>query len=428
MSAAPDLAATLAGVMRADRGRILSALIARTGDFQLAEDALGDAAEAALVHWGRSGVPNRPLAWLIRVAFRKAIDRLRRTARDARERAALTLLARDEAEEDAEAIPDERLRLIFTCCHPALEPKTRVALTLRTLGGLTTAEVASAFLDRETAMAQRLSRARTKIAAAGIGFLIPDHAELAERLDSVLSVVYLIFNEGYQASSGDALVRHGLCDEAIYLARMLDQLMPRQAEIEGLLALILLTHARYAARTASGETFTALDQQDPTLWDGAMIAEGLAVLDRAVARLAPGPFQIQAAISALHIAGAQNGATDWRQIVLLYDSLWRIVRSSVVRLNRAVALYEVGGTDLALEELAALASDLDSYQPFHAASADLLARAGQTDAAIRAYDRAIDLCATPAQIRFLTARRDQLGDPMPKKKAEQKLGQSPTGR
>ncbi len=257
---------TLNLVLRQDRGRLLAALIARLRDFQLAEDALQEALESALLHWGRSGVPASPQGWLLKVAQRKAIDRLRASVRDDRGRAALLVLAGEEASDmAAEDIPDERLRLIFTCCHPALDPKSRVALTLRTLGGLTTPEIARAFLDRETTMGQRLSRARAKIAAAGIPFAVPGPEAWAERLGSVLTVIYLIFNEGYSASHGDTPLRTALCDEAIFLARLLDQLRPGEAEVEGLLALMLITHARRAARLDGQGAVVPLDAQDRTL-------------------------------------------------------------------------------------------------------------------------------------------------------------------
>ena len=405
---APDPAGTLAGVMRLDRGRILSALIARTGDFQLAEDAIGDAGEAALVHWNRSGIPATPVAWLIRVAFRKAIDRLRRRKRDERGVAALAVLARDEAEEDPEVIADERLRLIFTCCHPALDPKTRVALTLRTLGGLTTAEIARAFLDRESAMAQRLVRARAKIKAAGIPFAIPGPELWAERLHSVLTVIYLIFNEGYWASSGASPLRVSLCEEAIFLARMLDGLQPGEAETEGLLALMLLSHARAGARQTASGSFVPLQEQNRNLWDHAMISEGTEVLDRAVARQQRGSFQIQAAISALHLRAGAPQATDWRQILLLYDALLALEPSPVIELNRAVALAEAGQLATALAILARLEPMLPEYQPFHAAKAALLARHGDRQPAIAAFDRAISLSVTPAEIGYLSARRAEL--------------------
>jgi RNA polymerase sigma factor (sigma-70 family) len=404
MPAAPDPGAALAAALSADRGRIMAALIARISDFQRAEDALHDAAASALVHWGRSGVPDRPDAWLIRVAFRKAIDQLRKSQRDERQAQAMAVLARDEASEDPELIADERLRLIFTCCHPALEPKSRVALTLRTVCGLSTLEIARAFLDGEATMGQRLSRAKAKIAGAGIPFVVPEPEDWSERLQSVLTVIYLIFNAGY--SAGPATGRD-LCDEAIFLARLLDQLRPEEAEVEGCLALMLLTHARRAARiNQMGETVPP-DQQDRLLWDHAKIAEGTALIDRAVARAEPGPHQIKAAIAALHVQAEPN-ATDWRQITLLYDGLYRIEPSPVVRLNRAVAMARAGGLDRALREVRELAADLEDYQPFHAAHADLLARAGLTNESVAAYSRAIALARASPDAAFLARKRDQV--------------------
>jgi RNA polymerase sigma-70 factor (ECF subfamily) len=408
MTDAPDpAAAAVAAVVRSDRGRLLAALIVRLRNFQLAEDALQDAVEAALRHWGRTGPPGSPRGWLLRVALRKAIDRLRAAARDGRRTADLALLVQDEASDlTPEDIPDERLRLIFTCCHPALDPKSRVALTLRTLGGLTTAEIARAFLDREPTMGQRLSRARAKIGAAGIPFAVPGPELWAERLDSVLTTLYLIFNEGYSASSGAAPLRAGLCEEAIFLARLLDTLCPAEPEAEGLLALMLLTHARRAARIR-GAALVALEDQDRGLWDGGMIAEGLDRLDRALARRGPGPFQIKAAIAALH-AQAEPGATDWRQIALLYDSLWRMEPTPVVRLNRAVALAEAGATEAALREIDALAASLDNYPPFHAARAEMLRRSGRAAESAAAFARAIALAPTPADAAFLRMRQAQV--------------------
>jgi RNA polymerase sigma factor (sigma-70 family) len=437
MHTAPDpVAAAIAAVVRSDRGRLLSALIARLRNFQLAEDSLQDALESALRHWGRAGLPASPQAWLLRVAQRKAIDRLRAAARDGRRTADLTLLALDEAAETApEDIPDDRLRLIFTCCHPALDPKSRVALTLRTLGGLTTAEIARAFLDREPAMGQRLSRAKAKIEAAGIPFAVPGPDLWAERLDSVLTTIYLIFNEGYSASSGAVPLRGDLCEEAVFLARLLIFLRPKEAETEGLLALMLLTHARRAARIAQG-ALVPLEAQDRRLWDAAMIAEGLALLDRAMARHAPGPFQIKAAIAALHVQPEPGGGTDWRQIALLYDSLLRMEPTPVVRLNRAVALAESGVLPAALREIEALGAALDDYPQFHAARADLLRRLARGPESDAAYDRAIALAPTSADAAFLRARRSapvivQADANLPqrdKKKAEQTPGPSPTGR
>ncbi len=403
---------TLSRVLREDRGRCLAALIARFRDFDLAEDALSDAVEAALRHWQRGGVPAAPRAWLLAVARRKAIDRLRRAARFREREAEIELLAQGGAEPVSEdEIPDERLRLIFTCCHPALEPKSRVALTLRTLGGLTTAEIARAFLDREETMGQRLSRARAKIARAGIPFRVPGPDAWNARLNSVLTVLYLIFNEGYDRTSGDTPLRIDLCEEAIWLCRMVDALRPGEAEVMGLLSLMLTTHARRAARIDATGALVALDQQDRAAWDRVMAGEGLRLLDRAMALGAPGPFQIKAAISALHMEAEAPVATDWRQIVLLYDALHVYEPSPVVRLNRAVALSETGATDAALVELDALAADLSRYQPFHAARAELLARAGRTAAARAAYDAAIALAGNDAQRHFLGLRRNALSGP-----------------
>ncbi|MEO8241029.1 MAG: sigma-70 family RNA polymerase sigma factor [bacterium] len=397
----PDAPGSLARALQADRGRILAALISRVGDFQLAEDALQDAAASALVHWMR-GVPDRPEAWLIRVAFRKAIDRLRRAASDARNTAALTVLARDEAEEEAEVIEDDRLRLIFTCCHPALEPKSRVALTLRAIAGLTTAEIARAFLDSEPTMAQRLTRAKTRIAEAGIPFAVPGPEDWADRLHSVLAVIYLIFNAGYTAGPHEP---RDLCAEAIFLARLIQTLRPGEPEVEGCLSLMLITHARRAARMDGAGATVALTDQNRDLWDRSAIAEGLALIDTAMARHLPGPYQIKAAIAACHVQGA---APDWQQIALLYGSLYRMEPTPVVQLNRAVALAETGQLDAALSILQALSGPLADYQPFHAARAEYLARTGMTAAARAAYDRAITLAASDADAAFLTRRRDAL--------------------
>ena len=398
MLTAPDpVTTTLAGVLQADRGRILAALLARTRDFPLAEEALQDATEAALLHWSRADVPVNPMAWLIRVAFRKAIDRLRSRNRDSAQTAAMTVLARDEAQEDPEVIADERLRLIFTCCHPALEPKSRVALTLRTIAGLSTAEIARAFLDTEPAMAQRLTRAKTKLREAGIPFAVPGPEDWADRLQSVLAVTYLIFNAGYTAGPDET---RDLCAEAIYLARLINALSPDQAEVEGCLALMLITHARAAARTHYGAT-VALADQDRRLWDHPAIAQGLSLIDLAMTRRTPGPYQIKAAIAACHI----GESPDWPQIAALYDSLLRMEPTPVIQLNRAVALAETGALTAALHLLETLAASLQDYQPFHAARAEYLARSGQRQAASAAYDRAIDLAASPADRRFLEEKR-----------------------
>jgi RNA polymerase sigma factor (sigma-70 family) len=403
MILAPDPAQVLADTLQADRGRILAALIARVRDFQLAEDALQDAATSALAHWAKSGAPDRPEAWLIRVAFRKAIDRLRATARDAARDTALAVLARDETEEDPAVIPDDRLRLVFTCCHPALDPKSRVALTLRTIGGLTTAEIARAFLDAEPTMGQRLSRAKAKIAAAGIPFRIPDAEDWPDRLNSVLTVVYLIYNAGYTSGPGTG---HDLCQEAIFLARLLTSLAPDDAEVKGCLALLLLTHARASARISPEGRTLPPGQQNRALWDTAMLAEGRTTLDRAVARGKPGPFQIKAAIAALNTA---PDGPDWPQIAALYARLHDHEPTAVIRLNHAVAVAEAGRLDLALAQLETLANDLAAYQPFHAALAELLARSGAIDTARAAYATAIALAPSDPDRAFLRARLSALG-------------------
>lgn len=406
----PDAAAALKDVVARDRGRLLSALIRELRDFQLAEDALQDALEAALVHWGR-GQPADARAWLLRVARRKAIDRIRRAGRwrdRAGDLAALAEADQAAASDPPPDIPDERLRLIFTCCHPALEPKSRVALTLRTLGGLTTGEIAAAFLDREETMGQRLSRATAKIAKAGIPFAVPGPEHWSERLHSVLTVIYLIFNEGYRASSGGPLVRIDLCEEAIWLARTVDGLVPGEAEVMGLLSLMLTTHARRSARLDGAGAMVSLCDQDRRLWDRDMVAEGVALLDRAMTRRAPGPFQIKAAISALHVQAQGPEATDWRQMVLLYDALLVHEPTAVVRLNRAVALAEAGDLDAGLRALEEIRGHLDHYQPYHAARADLLARSGQGVDARAAYGIAIALSRSGQERRFLEQRRDRL--------------------
>jgi predicted RNA polymerase sigma factor len=338
----------------------------------------------------------------LKVALRKAIDRLRRAKREDRKAADIALLAEDEAAEtEPDMIPDERLRLIFTCCHPALDPKSRVALTLRTLGGLSTPEIARAFLDQDTTMGQRLSRAKSKIAAAGIPFVVPGPEDWQGRLDSVLTVIYLIFNAGYTAGPG---ADRDLCHEAIYLARMVDTLRPGEAEVEGCLALMVLTHARRKARqSATGESI-ALGDQDRGLWDHAALAEGAAILDTAIARRQSGPFQIKAAIAACHHAEG----SDWPQIALLYKGLMRHEPTPVIALNLAVALAEAEGAHAGIAVLNPLWAELDNYQPFHAARAELLARTGQIEAALAAYDRAIALTTSTSDARFLVQRRAHL--------------------
>jgi predicted RNA polymerase sigma factor len=402
-SADPNTRQTLDLVMRQDRGRLLAALIARLRDFRRAEDALQEAAASALVHWGRAGVPASPQGWLLRAALRKAIDGYRRDATLARHRDAIAVLAGEEAADpDPRTIPDDRLRLIFTCCHPALEAKSRIALTLRSLCGLTTAEVAAVFLDAEPTMGQRLSRAKAKIAAARIPFTVPEPEDLPDRLNSVLTTVYLIFTAGYAQGPAAGV---DLCDEAIFLARLLVQLAPDQPEVEGALALLLLTHARSAARTGpDGQTLPPA-RQDRRHWNTAQLQEGRALLDQAMARRAPGPFQIKAAIAALHAAEA---GPDWPQIAALYGRLHDFEPTPVVALNHAVAMAEAGQVPAALAQVQALEAELSAYQPFHAALADLLSRVGQPTAARAAYARAIAMATAPADRAFLQARLDVL--------------------
>jgi RNA polymerase sigma-70 factor (ECF subfamily) len=394
-------AATLARIAKDDRGRLVAALTLRTGDLGLAEDALQEAFAAALTAWA-GGLPARPEGWLLRVALRRAIDGWRKGARARAGAAAMQpLLPPEAAEEDVPMIPDERLRLIFTCCHPALERKSQVALTLRLIGGLTTAEIARAFLDEEATIGQRIARAKAKIGAAGIPYAVPGPEAWEARLQAVLTVVYLIFNAGYSGGQG-----RDLCGEAIFLARLVDGLRPAEAEVEGCLALLLVTHARRVARVGDDGATVPPGQQDRRLWDTAMLAEGVTLVARAMARGTTGPFQIKAAIAALHAA---PGGPDWAAILRLYDLLLPYEPTEVVRLNRAVVLAESGGAVQALAELRAMAGALAAYQPFHAAEAHVLACLGQAAEARAAYDRAIRLAPTEADARLLRKRRQEAG-------------------
>ena len=395
-------------IVREEWGRLLAALIAILEDFQLAEDSLQDALESAMTHWERNGTPRSPRGWLLQTARRKAIDRLRRDANFKSKQAEYAVLLELDADavsnEEAPDIPDERLRLIFTCCHPSLEEKTKVALTLRTLGGLTTREIARAFLDREEAMAQRLVRAKQKIKRAGIPYAVPDAEAWPERLNTVLGVVYLIFNEGYAATTGDAQIRADLCEEAIHLARVLLTLKPGEAEIQGLLALMLLHHARREARADGANKLISLEEQNRQGWDQAMIREGTGLVESALSQGVVGPYQLQAAISAVHAEALSHGQTNWPEIVLLYEELYRLQPNPVVRLNQAVALSFAETPDAALARLEPLCEALDNYQPFHAARADLLRRAGMTMAARTAYKQAISLSANNRERAFLESR------------------------
>jgi RNA polymerase sigma-70 factor, ECF subfamily len=398
---------------REEWARVVAALTRRFGDLDIAEEAAAEAFAAAVKGWPAEGVPPNPGAWLTTTANRKAIDRIRREKkRDDKQKEARMLY--DDAPPEPEplsAIDDDRLRLIFTCCHPALAMEIRVALTLRMVGGLTVPEIARAFLVQETTMSQRITRAKAKIKAARIPYRVPSTEDLPARVSGVLAVLFLVFNEGYLATGPDTdPVRHELTAEAIRLTRLLRSLLPEDGEVAGLLALMLLTEARRTARvSASGELVT-LDEQDRQAWNAALVAEGhWLVRERLVSREAPGRYQILAAINAVHTSARHAHDTDWSQVVALYDQLIRIDPSPIVALNRAVAVAELDGPQVALAAVDRLEDRLAGYHAYHATRADLLRRLGRAEESRTAYDRAIELAGNTAETAYLTRRRDQLG-------------------
>jgi RNA polymerase sigma-70 factor (ECF subfamily) len=411
----------LADVFRREAGRCTATLIRVLGDIDLAEDAVAEAFAVAAEQWPVNGIPPNPGGWITTTARNRAIDRLRRESTRTDRYIAAHRLEVDDMDSDrnpelddvdafVDVVPDDQLRLMFLCCHPSLAADAQVALTLRLLGGLDTPEIARAFLVPEPTLAQRIVRAKRKLRDNHAPYRVPSATELPNRLHAVLTTVYLIYTEGHTSTTGVDLHRVDLSREAIRLGRVLTELMPDEPEAVGLLALMLLTEARQPARTNADGTLVRLADQDRALWDGELIAEGHALVRACLRRNQPGPFQIQAAIAAVHADAATADGTDWAQIVALYDLLYELRPNAVVALNRAVAVAELDGPSVGLAALDTIDSTLlDEYQPYHATRADLLARAGHRDAALAAYDRAIELSTSAAERRFLDARRTALG-------------------
>ena len=406
----------LARIYREEAARVLATLIRLLGDFDVAEEAMQDAFAAALTQWERDGVPSNPRAWLVSAGRHRAIDRMRRDARFAARAAEIAAEsgaaapATEATTDDDSGVEDDRLRLIFTCCHPALSREAQVALTLRTICGLTTEEIARAFLIPTSTMAQRLVRATGKIRDARIPYRIPMASELSDRVDAVLAVVYAVFTEGYAATAGDSLTRREMCTEAIRLARLLSSLMPDATEVDGLLALMLLHDARRATRTSGGGDLVLLEDQDRTQWDAAQIGEGSLLVERALQRGPAGPYTIQAAIAALHAQAPTADATDWRQIGALYALLLQYAPSAVVELNHAVAVAMTDGPEKALLLIDAIEArgELRTYHLLHAARADLLRRLGRTSEAAGAYESALARATLEPERRFLQRRLNEL--------------------